>query len=580
MIVRELVTKLGFRVDTGRLRRFNSSINRTRRNMGGLPGVLRNFSQGFRGLNLGGFSNLLSGMGSSFGGMGSAAAAAAGPIAAVGAAVAATAVIIGRATRAYLEFEEGLRGLRRITLANARTMQRFSDAALNAAETSVFTARDAAQAQVFLAQAGLNTEQVIGALPGTLNLAAAANLGLARATDIATDIMAANGLQVDELNRINDVLVVGARSATTTVQGLAGGFANLGATGRLAGVEIEELAASLTIIQGAGVKGGRAGTFLRNAIDALRTPSSRLSSAMQQVGIDINEYVDVQRGTIKDLPAFIARLRTLSQTDLTTFFRGFAATSRAKRGLEILVASGDNFDRVLGNIRNSAGIAAQSAGVAFEGLGGAIAELRSKMDVSLVRFMQDTGLNKLFEGIVRTLSDVLPKAIRFLGVVLKPIVLVLRVIWSIFSFVLSIIGGIIDVVVRLAQALWEQISRPIEWVLEKLNEWVQAIRDFFSDLVSSDGIIGRIIKTIREFIDKAIKFLGLGDDEEDTGEQEQARREGQERERTMGGAPGGGGGNVYNINAPISVSGAGNPQDVARYIALQIRGLTIEAGGV
>ena len=71
------------------------------------------------------------------------------------------------------------------------------------AETA-FSATEAAQALNYMALAGYNSETSMKMLPTVLNLAAAGNMDLARASDMVTDTQSALGLSLDETNHLVD----------------------------------------------------------------------------------------------------------------------------------------------------------------------------------------------------------------------------------------------------------------------------------------------------------------------------------------------------------------------------------------
>ncbi len=60
--------------------------------------------------------------------------------------------------------------------------------------TTKFSASEAADAMGYMALAGWDDAQVIAGIPGVLNLAAAANMDLAKASDIVTDTLTPFGM--------------------------------------------------------------------------------------------------------------------------------------------------------------------------------------------------------------------------------------------------------------------------------------------------------------------------------------------------------------------------------------------------
>ena len=77
-----------------------------------------------------------------------------------------------------------------ITNSTEDEFKKLNDLAKKMGATTAFTAKEAAQGMEFLGMAGLSTTEIMDALPGSLQLAAAGNLELAAAADIATNIMA------------------------------------------------------------------------------------------------------------------------------------------------------------------------------------------------------------------------------------------------------------------------------------------------------------------------------------------------------------------------------------------------------
>jgi len=76
----------------------------------------------------------------------------------------------------------------------------LEDAAKRAGATTKFTASEAAEALNYLALAGYEAGQSVEVLPIVLDLAAAGGLNLADASDLATDAMAALGIEANKTN--------------------------------------------------------------------------------------------------------------------------------------------------------------------------------------------------------------------------------------------------------------------------------------------------------------------------------------------------------------------------------------------
>jgi TP901 family phage tail tape measure protein len=122
------------------------------------------------------------------------------------------------------DFEAAMNRVAGITRATGVEFQQLENLAKELGATTQFSASQAADAMGFLAMAGFDTNQIISALPGTLELAAAGNLDLARAADIASNVLTGYGLQAEEVGRVNDVLALASISANTNVEQLGNAF--------------------------------------------------------------------------------------------------------------------------------------------------------------------------------------------------------------------------------------------------------------------------------------------------------------------------------------------------------------------
>ena len=158
---------------------------------------------------------------------------------------------IGSTETAYGHFE-----------GNLRDFARFMG------ENTAFSASQAADALNYMALAGYSVDESMTMLPNVLNLAAAGNMELARASDVVTDVQTAFGLKMEEMPQLIDEMAKAASTGNTSVaqlgdafltigglaQELNGGFVELadGTTAPVSG--IQELEIALTAMANAGVK--------------------------------------------------------------------------------------------------------------------------------------------------------------------------------------------------------------------------------------------------------------------------------------------------------------------------------------
>jgi TP901 family phage tail tape measure protein len=308
------------------------------------------------------------------------------------------------------DFEAAMNRVRGITRATGVEFQQLENLAKELGATTQFSASQAADAMGFLAMAGFNTNQIISALPGTLELAAAGNLDLARAADIASNVLSGYGMEAEEVGRVNDVLALASISANTNVEQLGNAFKFVAPVASAMGVTIEESAAAIGIMSDAGIQGEMAGTALRNILAELAKESDTL-------GVSVYDT----NGVMLPLADILAQLES----------RGFTTAEsmgefgmRAGPALQALLSRGSGALRDLTtNLEGAGGTAARLAATNMEGFNGAVLNLRSAVEGLQIAIAQ-SGLLDFFQslverltGVIRQLSTLDPAVLRVITVV-------------------------------------------------------------------------------------------------------------------------------------------------------------------
>ena len=304
------------------------------------------------------------------------------------------AAAIRKVVTTMAEFESRMLRVGAITGAVGAEFEKLEATAQRLGETTVFTAREAAGAMQFLAQAGFDTNEIIGATPKVLELAAAGMLDLATSADIVTNVMAGMGLGIDELGRANDVLVKTFTSSNVNLQQLGLAFKFAGPIARAAGVDFEELATAIGLLGNAGIQGTLAGTTLKNAIAKLLNPAEKGAAIIKELGLNITDSA----GRMLPFADILRQLAPIAN-DAGKIFALFG--QRAGPGMAALLGKGaDAFERLQKQIENSAGVAAAIAARQISGLTGSI------------KLMQSA-----FEGLILALrSNIQPGIVGFINI--------------------------------------------------------------------------------------------------------------------------------------------------------------------
>lgn len=206
---------------------------------------------------------------------------------------------------------------------NLRDYARFMGA------NTAFSAKEAADALNYMALAGYDAQTSMAMLPNVLNLAAAGDMDLARASDMVTDTQTAFGISLERTSQMVDEMAKAASTGNTSVgqlgdaflvvgglaQELNGGFVQTANGANIAVDGVQELEIALTAMANAGVKGGEAGTHMRNMLLKLSDPTDDGVAALESMGVAIFDVEGNMRSLTDIMGDLQMSLGTLSQED-------------------------------------------------------------------------------------------------------------------------------------------------------------------------------------------------------------------------------------------------------------------------
>lgn len=352
----------------------------------------------------------------------------------------------------FNNFETSMNKLGAVSLANSEDMAKFRNIAKQLGETTQFSAGQVADGMVFLKMAGLETNKVMEAIPGTLQLAAAGGIELAQAADIATNVLMQMGLEVKDLTRVNDVLATIQSKANTDILQAAEAMGKVGATASALGISLEQTTAFIGAMANAGTKGGEAGTLLRNMMLKMVNPTTKARKALKELNIDMRQFVTPE-GKIKDLTGFIDKLMNSGATTAQIFNileerGGRAFLSLSKSGKVGLQKLEDAMKGVTGN-------AEKMADIMMKGLPGALLVLKSVWEATIIALFE-SGFVDLVLRIVKGISRMLQVIARANPMLLK-MVGIMGLVAIALGPVLMVIGFLAMAVSSL-MAIWPALS--------------------------------------------------------------------------------------------------------------------------
>lgn len=291
-------------------------------------------------------------------------------------------------------FERSMREVQALTGSGAGEMAMLSEQAKKMGADTQFSASQAADAMGQLVKGGFDARQTYQALPGVMQLAAAAGLDIASAADIATNVLSGFRLQVSDLATVNDYLAQTANASDTDVRELGEAFKYVGPVAKGAGMSLEETTATLGLFAENGIRGEMAGTALRGALTALLSPSDQVAKLLGDLGINAT-------GANGQILPMVDILDQLAKSGATTGQIMEIFGQRAGPAMIALLGQGSGALRKFTSmLEESGGVAQNLADSKMGGLLGSWEQLKGAIE-TLAITLGEAGITPMFTGIAK-----------------------------------------------------------------------------------------------------------------------------------------------------------------------------------
>lgn len=445
--------------------------------------------------------------------------------------------------------------------------EQLESAARQTGATTEFTASQAASALNFLAMAGFDAEASVAALPGVVDLATAAQVDLATATDIASDTLGAFGLATKDatqlginLARVNDVIAKTTTTSNTTVEKLFETMRKAGPIATQAGASLETVAAMAGVMANAGIKAEVAGTAIANSFLNLSNPASRATQVMRRLGIQTRDA----SGNLLDMPDIIDNIRNatkdLSQTQRLATIESIFGREGLAGTANVIANGGDALREYRKQLEGATGAASNMASVMRDTLQGRLNSLNSAVEgvkISIFSMTEGplsdaiekttewvraneqliaTNVGEFLAGIINNFENIVKWAKRIgiglavfftLATILKTLVLIMTavnlvmaanpitwIVLGIVALIAAIAAAIIywdeikAAMVSFAQAVTEKVVGAFNWLWEMFTNLPGVVQIAIGALLGPIGALAAAARLIYENWEPITGFFG------------------------------------------------------------------------
>ncbi len=167
-----------------------------------------------------------------------------------------------------------------------------------------FDALGAADAQIALAKAGMDTQKVLAATPTVLSIAAAAQMELGESAELTSDIMHGYNIKMEDMSKTTDTLIKTANLSTTSVREIGESLKYAGGVASTVGVSFNQTGGMLAALSNNQIKGTQAGTALRMGFIRLAVAPKKAAKELKALGVSVADA----KGNFRDMPTILKEL--------------------------------------------------------------------------------------------------------------------------------------------------------------------------------------------------------------------------------------------------------------------------------
>jgi TP901 family phage tail tape measure protein len=307
--------------------------------------------------------------------------------------------------KASADFEQRMSQVQALSKATSSQMDKLRSSAFTAGKAFGLSATQVADAQIELTKAGVSVKDIIGgALPGALALAAAGQIDVGKATEIASNAMTQFGLKGKDVPHVADLLAASADKSVASVESLGDALNQSGLVASQFGLSAEDTVGTLTAFSKAGLNGSDAGTSFKTMLLSLASPSKQAQKYLDEYNITAYDSQGAFVGITNLADQLHDKLGKVSDAQRNAALSTIFGTD-AIRGANVLYEQGGKKLQGFIDGNNEAGFAALQASKKLDNLNGDVQKLGATFQNDLIK--SGSAGNDALRGVAQTAGNLL-----------------------------------------------------------------------------------------------------------------------------------------------------------------------------
>lgn len=311
--------------------------------------------------------------------------------------------VAAAAAKVGIDFQAQMSRVQAVSGATGTQLDSLKNQAIQLGAKTAFSAGEAADGMENLASAGMNSKQIMAAMPGVLDLAAVSGGNVAQSAEDMTTALNGFGLSASKSGHVADIFAKAAADTNAEAVDMGQAMTYVAPAAHAAGQSLENTAAAIGLLSDAGIKGSSAGTALGQVMEQLQGPSAQAKKAMEDIGFSAYD----QSGKMKSLTSIVKDFgkATDGMTDkqkqyyLSTIFG-----VQGGRAMNVMLSQGaDKLDDMTKSLKNSSGAADKMARIMQDNTKSGIEQLGGVLETTAILFEQK--LDPAIRSVAQHIAD-------------------------------------------------------------------------------------------------------------------------------------------------------------------------------
>lgn len=343
------------------------------------------------------------------------------------------------------EFQAQMSKVQAISGATGDELKRLRDQSVELGASTAFSAKESAAGMENLASAGFDVNEIMGAMPGLLDLAAVSGGDVAASAEVMASTLNAFGLEATDAGHVANVFARAAADTNAEAADMGEAMKYVAPVAKAMGLSIEETAASIGIMADAGIKGSQAGTTLRGALSSIVKPTKAMNDSMNELGISFFDANGEMLPLVDQIGILKNATAGLTEEERNRHIVTLYGQESLSGMLALIDAGPDKLAEMTNSLVNSTDAAADMAAVMQDNAASSIEQMFGAMESAgiIIQEILEPAIRAVADGI----GNMVQKFVNASPLAQKMIVIFAGIVGAIGPL-LAIIGSVIMMVAK------------------------------------------------------------------------------------------------------------------------------------